>query len=232
MKNIDKYLETLYIQEDLIILNEMDLLKLFKNITIEKAKLLTKQIKSKLDEKNPTKSLKNIKALVSNLPKIKVKALDTYAKEKMKNYESMKKTSKLILANSLPHVSKPMQDVAATFLVVSSMFGKKGASLTHKQNLTIQIKTFVTKVRTFGEGYEVEEPPKRERLLQKEDIPDLAVAWTIVAMTTALAVGVGGGVFVILSSIPTLISAHFYGIIIFLFFIVLVVASVIMVGKG
>jgi hypothetical protein len=193
MDMIDKYLEVIYLQEDLVTINELDLKGFISKLSPEsKTKSLAKKISGMVNPKKPIGSLKKVSAAVKFLPTIKKSSFDKYMVSKVDNYKVLKNKSEVIVRNSLPSVSKDAVDMASTFLAVSTMFvPKKDKNITKDKLLKRNVQTFVTKVRKFGDDYEDQE--RKESALKKEDIPDLAVAWVIVVMSLAIGVAVYSG---------------------------------------
>ena len=122
----------------------------------------------------------------------------------------MKKTASQILKNSLPNVSEKSQSAASSFLALASMFGKKDEkNMNPNDMLKRNIKEFVFRVRKFGETFESSEEGKKEgSRISKEDLPDLAVAWIIVVMSTAFAIGVGAGIYGVLGAFGAMFTTY------------------------
>ncbi len=224
MEKIDRYFEILYIQEDLTNINEIDLTAFIQKLTPEsKTKTLVKKIKGVVNEKDPLQSMKKVGAVVKHLPTLKISSIDKFLGLKIKEFGPLKKTSKTILANSVPGLSKQSLEIASSFLAFSSMITKKGEKFTTKQNLKKNATVFVSKVRKFGEDYSADPEKNKGRGLQKEDIPDLAVAWVIIAMSTALAVGLISGMYIISGAIAGMILTPSIGVIAIISIIVVVI---------
>jgi len=202
MDKLDKYLDSFYLQEELNMLNEFDLTKLSSKIpTDEKANGILKKLNSSINMNKPKESLVKMKKVVSGLPSINTSSVESFATKKIKNYKAMKGMSQKIIENSLPGISNNMVNNAAIFLAISSNFSKKDEKVSQQDVLKRNIKTFVLKVRKFADDFDDSEEKKKTSVFQKEDIPDLAVAWVIVAMATAIAIGFGTGIYAILTSI-------------------------------
>lgn len=208
MENLDKYLDLFYLQEDLVHLNEEDLAKVASKFADEKkTMMLAKNIQKTLNTDDPVKSLKRVKQMMPPVPIKNVSSIDRYFSSKYSEYKKLKNTTTNILKNSLSQgMSDKMIDLASSFLVIHSMVIKKGdKNLTHTQNLKNSIKDFVMKTRKFADDFDDEEQStKKQPIIQKEDIPDLAVAWTIVVMASALAIGLGTGLFHIMMAIASI----------------------------
>jgi hypothetical protein len=217
MSNVNEYIDILYLHEELLQLNEIDLSAAIRKLTPEsKTKNMVKNIATSLDKKDKSKSLKKIKTIVTAVPKVKPQSIDNHISSKYSDYKKMKKTADVVLKNSLPEVSIKVRDIASTFLSVSSMVAKKkNLNIEPTTNLKNNIKLFVTKVRSFVD-FDEDEQEKKKSGLEKEDIADLSVAWVIVTMSTALAVGLGTGMYGVLTAIaalftvPNLIIAGFF----------------------
>lgn len=210
MESVDKYLKVLHIQEELEQLNEANINSFFSKLAPEaKTKSLIQKMKISLKEKDPVNSIKRIKTLLNFLPVIKLKKIDKFANSKIDNFKRMKKMASVVLKNSVPTISKKANDYASSFLAISSLVAKKNDSkLKPEDNLKKHIKEFVLRVRKFGADYGDDTDDNSDSKiagLSKEDLPDMAVAWTIVAMSTALAIGIGSGLFVVLGTISSLL---------------------------
>lgn len=201
MEYINKYLKILEIQDECIKLNEANLGNLFSKLTPEtNTKSLLKQMESSINKRDPVTSIKRIKSLLSFLPTVKLKSVDSYIESKVKEYKNLKRMSRIVLTNSLPGISVEVQDYASSFLALSSFVVKKGQNINPKENLKKNLKEFIMKTRKFMDEQESDQENKKVAF-QKEDLPDLAVAWTIVVMTTALGTALGLGGYAILTSI-------------------------------
>jgi len=235
MDSVDKYLDTLYLKEELIQLNEVEFSSFLSKLEPEsKTKKLTKNIKSSLNKKDPVKSLKKIKMLLNIVPKgLKFKSIEKIAVQKIDGYKKMKQTAGIVLKNSLPGMSKKINEFAATFLAVSSVMAKKkNKNLTPQQNLKNQIQDFVMQVRKFESDHGGMEDEKESKGggITTENMTDIAVAWVIIAMSTAIAVGGGIGAYVLLTSLTGVLylaipAALFFGL---MYLVVLFITK----GKG
>lgn len=217
MNKIDSYLNEVYVREELN-LPKVD----FKGFVNKSKKIV--------DEKDPKGSINRI--LKISPPGIKpsmLKTIDNYASSKYDKYDKMKNDTARIVKNSIEGVSPKMAQIAASYLVISSMFGKKNQqNMTHEAMLKTNIKEFVVKTRKFGEDYSDEEEEKKNKRLRPSDYADLSVAWVIVVMSTALAIGIGGGIYIFLkviaiaiaASIGTVMTIMTWGLVIIVFTIV------------
>lgn len=183
MDNIDKYLESLYIQEEFLHINEADLKTAIDKISVSgQIKSLLNNIKNMLNPKDPMKSLVKIKSAAKRLPTVKQSSIDKFIGSKFKEFKPLKKMAEAVLKNSVPGLSDYSVDAASSFLAFISFFvAKNEKHLKPKDKLKLNIKDFVARTRKFGEEYGEEATEKTSRL-QKEDIPDLAIAWTMVVM--------------------------------------------------
>jgi hypothetical protein len=234
MKSIDKYLEVLEIKEEFISLNEVEFSQLISMLTPEtKTKTLVKKINSSINKKDPVKTLKTIKNILSFLPDISSKKIDSFIKSKIPDFIKLKQLANTILKNSLPGTSDNVIDYASSFLVVSSFIvEKRDQNIQPKENLKKRLKEFVLKTRKFmDENEPEEEKSKKGGGFQKEDLPDLAVAWVIVIMSTAFMTGIGTGFYFILVAAAANITTIFF-IILALVFIVVVAKTVPIIVSG
>lgn len=198
MNKIDMYLNEMYIQEDI-----QSFVKEFSKFD----KSFINKMKNAVDLKNPAGTIKKISkmappGLVNKKP---VQKIDRTLTSALPEYPKWKKRATAVIKNSVSGVSDQLADAAGTFVVFSSMFAKKGQeNIAIDQNIKNNLKMFVGKTRHFADEYE-NEPEKRK--IRPSDYADISVAWIIIAMSTALAVGVGGGAFVFLKTIAVAISA-------------------------
>jgi hypothetical protein len=207
MEAIREYLKVLEIQDELVSLNEFELKNLISKLTPEsKTKALIKDLSKSTNKRDPIKSLKRVSKLLKFLPTVELKKIDSYMKSKTTDYVKFKRMADVVVGNSLPGISDKARDFSSSFLAVTAFVVPKGKDIDPAKNLKNNIKTFVFKTRKFMD--EQEDNVKKSGL-QKEDLPDLAVAWVIVLMTTALAAGLGTGAYLVLAAIakaiPTII---------------------------
>ncbi|MFW9871761.1 MAG: hypothetical protein ACFFG0_01580 [Candidatus Thorarchaeota archaeon] len=221
MKSIEKYLEILNIKSELEQLNEADFSNLISKFTPEaKTKNLVRKMSSNINKKDPVKSLKNINSIFSFVPTMSSKKIDGFIGSKVKEFNSLKRMADVILKNSLPDISDSARDYASSFVAVSSFVTDKNKKdIKIKDNLKLRIKEFVLRTRKFMDEHEPEVEKKGSRI-QKEDLPDLAIAWTIVVMSTAIALGIGTGSYILLA---TIIAHHLGSIFVIIFFIIIFV---------
>ena len=195
MNKIDIYLNELHIQEDIAsVLPKID------------SRSYIKKLKGSVNLKDPVGSMKKVAKLAPpGLTPNVIKRIDKVASEKYANYKKLQTISSRVVKNSIANVSDQMSEIAGSFLVISSMFSKGKKNITHEANLKIQLKEFVTRVRKFGEDYDEEE--KKNSKIRPSDYADLSVAWVVVVMSTALAVGIGGGTYIFLKVVAASIAA-------------------------
>jgi len=201
MDLLDSYIESLYLKDKILL--EFDLDKISKKLTPEsKLKNWFSNYNSAVKKQNGKEVVNQLKKLP--IPKMTLATIDKVASTTDKAYKKRQMMSTRVLENSLPNATSKSIDFAASFLsLLSSIKTNKNDNLSDSDRLKKYLKEFVTKSRKFMDEHEDELEKKDKRTaFQKEDLPDLAVAWTIVAMTTGL--GVGLSVF-IMFSLPKLI---------------------------
>jgi len=176
-----------------------------------------------VDKRKPFETIKKLKPILSFLPTVKIETVDKYFSSKISQYKSFKKLSETILKNSLPEISDKSNNIASSFLALSSFIVQKGEeSIEPRENLKTRIKQFVIKTRKFMEEQSSEEKIKSGRF-QKEDIPDLAVAWVIIVMAITFAAGIGMGSYVLLSALAGLIAIHSTAVIVSISIVTIIV---------
>ena len=199
MNKIDIYLN---------ILNETQSLSEDIGIDLPKVdKGLVQKLKGSINKKDPIGSMKKIKMLKP--PGFKpntISKIENYLSKKFKKFGVFKSTSSAVIKNSLPGISPKMLDLSSGFLAFSSMITKKeDAKKDPKILLKMNIKKFVTECRKFGEDYSDEENKVKAKM-RPGDIADLSVAWVIISMASATAIGVISGTFIISGAIATFIT--------------------------
>jgi len=227
MDKIDNYLEHLYVQEELMTLFEVDMNQIIAKFTPDKLKSITKKVQGSINKKDPFKSMKLIKTVTKIIPTVNVATVDKYMASKVKEYNSMKKMAEVVIKNSFSGASKQAVAIASSAITVLSLVGKKNEKITLKENLKKNVKEFVVRARKFGEDYN--EDDKETSGFQKEDLPDLAVAWVIITMGTAVAVALGTGGFMILSGVASLLMPAM--IIIAVFYFVAMILTIVSRNK-
>ncbi len=194
---------------------------------------LVKKISSTIDVKNPIGTMKKIKKLTpkgfDNLNA--VKKAEAYASDKFEKFGVFKKTATQVIKNSLSGVSPKVADVAGGFLAVTAMVVKKSdKNKSPEKVLKVNIKEFITRARKFGEDYDEDDETQKGKM-RTSDVTDLSVAWVVIVMSTAVAVGLINGSFVISAAISAFVAASAQTIFIvllvlaFLFGIVVVAAK-------
>jgi len=195
MNKIDIYLNELCIQEDITsVLPKID----FKSYV--------QKLKGSVKIKDPKGSMNKIAKMAPPGFNVNVvKKIDKLVSTKYANYKKLQKMATQVVKNSINDVSDKMATIAGSYLVVSSMFAKKGKEgITHEASLKLQLKAFVKGVRKFGEDYDEDE--KKNSKMRPSDYADLSVAWVVVVMSTALAIGIGGGVFIFLKVVAAAVA--------------------------
>jgi hypothetical protein len=212
MDKINMYLESLYLQEDLI-----DILPKFN------ATKIAKKIQANLDSANPKDSAKKISRFIPKINPALVPKIDSFMSSKDTEYNKLHNRASIVLKNSLDNVSQKMANLAATFLVVSSMYApRQKRNISHEQNLNSNLKEFITRVRKFGSEHEDDE---ENRKLRSSDYIDLSVAWVIVVMGSALAISLGSGSYAILTALATAFASG-----VSLIFHVAIIVGIVIVG--
>lgn len=202
MNKIDTYLEQLDLREELELVQEIDLKDFSKKLNLAKLKGIASKLKNSFDIKNPNKIIKAVKS--AKIPSVKPSTIDKIIGSKVPTYKKNKASAKVVLKNSLGKANELSIDAAATFIALKSMYKKKDEKDNPNGILKRNIKEFVLKARKFQSEYE-SLPENKERAIPKDVLADYAIGATIVVLAIALAAGVGSGVYLILSSISTLI---------------------------
>ena len=220
MDKIDNYLDHLYIQEELMTLFEVDLNQIVSKFTPDKLKGIAKKVQGTINKKDPVKSINRIKTVMKAMPTVNIATVDKYMASKVKDYKSLKKMAEAVIKNSFGGASKQAVGVASSAITVLSMVGKKNEKITLKDNLKKNVKEFVVRARKFGEDYS--EDDKEPSGFQKEDLPDLAVAWVIITMGTAAAIALGTGGFMILAEVAGVIAPIVIAAVILVFILLII----------
>jgi len=213
MNKIDNYLNEVYIQEDI-----KEALSAYQTID----KRFLSKMKGTIKENDPKGSMKRLKKIVPSgfNAKTALSKVDAALGMKVSEYPKLKKRATVVVKNSINGISNQMAEIAGTFLAFHSLFAKKGQENTPvDKNLQLNLKIFVTKVRKFGDDYE-ESDSKEKSKMRPSDYSDISVAWVIIVMSTALAFGIGAGIYVALkvvalafaATLPFLMSALTYTI--------------------
>jgi len=198
MNKIDVYLN---------ILNETQCLSEDIGIDLPNVnKGLVQKINKSIDKKDPIGSMKKIKTFIPTGFKLNaISKAETYLSKNVKNFGLYKSTTSAIIKNSVPGISPKMLNAASGFLAFSSMLTKKeDKNKNPKMLLKMNIKKFVTECRKFGEDHNDEETMSSK--MRPGDLADLSVAWVIICMGSAAAIGVIGGVLTISGALATFIA--------------------------
>lgn len=200
MSNIDIYLEELHFQDEVLAIFEADTPEGEVGLPKMDVKNTINKMKKVIDIKDPEGSMKKLKGIAPpGFSEKTVKKMDSFLSKKSKDYNKMKRTASQVVKNSIGKISPKMADVAGSFIAFSSMFAPKNSKNINPQaNLKNNIKKFISKARGFGEDFEDDAENKK---LSVSNWVDIAVGWTIVVTALALAIGIGGGVFVFLSGL-------------------------------
>jgi hypothetical protein len=209
MRPIDNYLVLLEIQDK--VLNEAGMKAIISKFTPEsKTIALVKKLNASVDKKDPLKSLKKVKSLLSFVPKVPAAKVDSFLGSNIPDYKKFKTTSNTVLKNSLSDVNPKVLDYASSFLALSAFIVPKGKNIAPDKNLKTNIKDFVMKTRKFIDDHE--EKIDKTPLISKEDLPDIAVASVIITTAIGLAGGIIYGSWVVASAIASGISAVAAGV--------------------
>ena len=234
MNNINYHLEMIYIQEDLQNISENKLTDFIKNMLPQnKMKSLLSKVKT-LDSINNGKNLfkfaDKVKAFAKGFPAISLDKIESFSKDKIKNFTQMKKTSTTILQNSVPKISKKGLDAASTFLAISSIVDKKGSKISQKDNLKQHIKKFVFKLRSFENTIDsTYEEKEKKTMLQKEDISDFLVAIAIASSIIGLVVAIGTGTYGILVAVASMVT---FGNFVFIILLSTLIIAILAIPKN
>lgn len=199
MNNLNVYLESIYIQEDL------------KSLIPNMSDGLGKQLAKSIDIKNPDKTAKVVKRLLPRVePKSGFSKLDKFMDSKFDKFKTYKQLASRILSNSVPGLSKYVADSAASAIVIISMFAKKSEkNQPYEKNLKKNLKEVVDRARKFGEDFDddyadEEDDAKKKRKIQ--DIADLSVAWGVIMVLSVVILGIGAGLYGVLVAIGAVIT--------------------------
>jgi hypothetical protein len=200
MDFLDEYIKTLYIMDENLL--EIDLAKISKKLASEpKMRSWFKDFKFAVDRKDGNEVVKQIQKLpVPNTP---LPVIDKVAAVITDDFVSKKSLAKKVISNSLSGATNTITDLASSFLsILSSVKTDKNDNRSDSDRLKQYLKEFVLTSRKFIDEVEDDEIKINPMKYKKEDLPDLAVAWTIVAM--AAGIGVGINIFIIFA-LPKLI---------------------------
>ena len=148
MNKVDYYLESLYLTEELDLIQE-GLGDIVKKFTIDKVKRLFGFVRSG-DSKKLTALGNSI-----GLNRIKPKSMDSFANSRIANFSSSKDLAKKVLKNSMPGLSKKMLEAASSTIAAASVVPKrKGVVVKSPQRRTKElIKEVVVKSRKWQDDY-------------------------------------------------------------------------------
>jgi hypothetical protein len=205
MKNIDNYLDSIYMQEDIN--------SIFPSIS----KSITSKLKGMINVKDPVGSMKKISKAVPNMdPNKKLPMVERFLSSKIDKYDTYKKMTVTVLTNSVNGLTPKTASALAPTIIAGSMLAKKSnANLTLERNLKLNLKEIVVKARKFGEDFEEEDeddPAKKSRKVN--DIADLSVAWAVILVISTAVIGAVAGGWVVLSIISAIVAAWWFPVIV------------------
>lgn len=182
MEKIDKYLNDLYITEEINYILEFEFKSLLNKFKT-KSDIMSfgKKFKSLVNVKNPEKAIKKGKQLTKNI-KVELSSVDKFLSKIDKTFLKRKTLAKRILENSLSKASLSSIDIASSFLAVTSVIQKKNKQLPTNVKLKNDIKKFVTQVRKFQNEYgenEDDDSKSSSHRIPMESVPDYAIGLTI-----------------------------------------------------
>lgn len=203
MDILNSYIDSLYFREDESLL-EINFSQVIKRLTPEsKFRGWFKDFNSAVKNKKPKEVVNQLKKL--GLPKMTIATINKAASTSDSNYMKRKKLAQTILSNSLSKATKKSIEPASAFLaILCAMKTSKNDKRDDMNRLKGYVKEFVLKARKFTDDYggEPEEKTAKPGGLSKEDLPDVAVAWTIMVMTTGLSVTLS---YFIIMNLPSII---------------------------
>lgn len=202
MDILNSYIDSLCFREEKTLL-EINFNQVIKRLTPEsKFRSWFKDFNSAVKNKKPKEVASQLKKL--GLPKMTMATLDKAATASDSDYMRRKKLAQRILANSLPGATNKSIGPASAFLaILCAMKTSKNDKRDDMTRLKGYVKEFVTKTRKFTDDYgEPEEKTTKPGGLSKEDLPDIAVAWTIMVMTTGLSITLS---YFIIMNLPSII---------------------------
>lgn len=196
MNKIDKYLNELYINEDFLLLKEE-----LDKVLPKPDKGMFKKISNMLDQSNIQGSLAKLVKMVPNSvsPSLIQKA-EGKLESNAPQYVAMKDKATRVIKNST-NVSPKMAEASGSALAVLSLFAKKSEkNKKPEQILNDNLKAVISKARSFGEEYEDDEDENKSKL-RPSDISDMAVAFTIITLSVAIAWGVLSGGYAVVAAV-------------------------------
>jgi len=181
MEIVDKYINDLYVVEEINYLLEFNFKSLMDKFKKDSDAIsFGKKLKRMVDPKNPKKTIDKVKSLTKHI-KIDLSLVDKLLAKSDKDFLKRKQLSSQILKNSLPKANPKSIDTASTFLSFSSVIQNKNKQVPPNQKLKTDIKQFVGKVRKFeGDFGEDDETPKKGQSIPIESVPDYAIGIVII----------------------------------------------------
>ena len=196
MKKIDNYLNQLYLEEELQLLDEA-LFNVVKKFTSDKIKLLVGTLKRG--------DLKKVKKIGDSfgITRIKPAKLNSFAKSKIPSYKDSKNISERVLKNSIPGLSKNMLNHASSLIAIASVIPKKKgvAPKSPKVRTKELLKDVVMRSRKWQDDY-MDKGAEGGDKIPPESVPDYAVGITLVFIMTSLA---GASMWFIITALPGVI---------------------------
>jgi ferritin-like metal-binding protein YciE len=201
--NIDKYLNLIYFQEGFI--NE-NINSIIRKINQNKIKdtIISKlnDIKQIEKQQNISNINKIILPILKKIPSIDIETINKICKE-IPNFKKMKKTSEIVLKNSISNISDNAIDIASTFLSVASIINNKNSNITQDQNLNKNIKLFIYKFRKLLNIIDIN-TLKNKNINDTENIKiyftDYIIGITIIILSTELITLLSNGVYITITS--------------------------------
>jgi len=198
MKKIDNYLNQLYVEEELQLLDEA-LLDVVKKFTADKVKSFIGAVK-----KGDIKQAKKIGDILG-VNRINPVKFNLFAKSKIPSYNESKKLTEKVLKNSIPGLSKKMLDHASGIIAIASVIPikKNIAPKSPKARTKELLKDVIMRSRKWQDEYmDKEAEGKPNTSIPQNSIPDYAVGVTLVFVMAALA---GGSLWFIITALPGLL---------------------------
>ena len=195
METVNIYLESLYIEE-------FDFSKVIGKIN---PKTLIDTFKSKINEKDPKKTLEGLSKI--SVPNIEPEKIDKYMQNKITNYKKIKDRNVSIIKNSIPGVSNSIANsVSILATTLATLAPKKDVNKTFEENAKIVIKNVILKARSFMDTYEEEEKndKKKQGFLSRipvESLPDYVVALGLIFVVAGVSFVIGSGIIAVLTAI-------------------------------
>ena len=204
METVNIYLESLYIEE-------FDFSKVIGKIN---PKTLIDNFKSKINEKDPKKTLEGLSKIP--IPTIQPEKIDKYMQNKITNYKKIKEKNVSIIKNSIPGVSNSMANsVSILSTTLATLAPKKDANKTFEENAKTVIKNVILKARSFMDTYEEErnDEQKKQGFLSRipaESLPDYVVALGLIFVVAGVAFVIGSGLIGILYIFYSMFSSPLF----------------------